>query len=79
MPATSIEDTGAKIGDTVRCVKMLETGQPGRFHEGNTYQVVMEAGALKAFSHLTDPTIKGKSVPMAWRGYGFEWELVGAA
>jgi hypothetical protein len=73
MRADTIEGTGAKPGDHVRCVKDRD-GINHRFFVGQVYRVVEFCGKPGVFP-MHGEAKELKYFP-AMRGYGFEWELV---
>jgi hypothetical protein len=72
MRADSIEGTGAKPGDKVKCVK--DRDDVPRFHVGEVYNVVSFCGKPAVFSRFGDKKESRYMPP--FRGYGYEWELV---
>lgn len=73
MRATSIEDTGAKPGDRVRCIGTLQTGESWRrFIEGMEYTVVDFCGTPSAHGRAEG----GRNSMIPARGWGYEWEKV---
>ena len=54
MTATSIAETGAKPGQWVKCVDILETGHPQRFRPGKSYPVVSILGRSQCYGELVD-------------------------
>lgn len=71
--AKSIEATGARPGDRVKCVGETPTGAgSGDFMPGQTYAVIDFCGAPCAMPHATRPNQQ----PLPRRGYGFLWKRV---
>jgi len=54
MAATSIADTGAKPGQWVKCLEMLENGHPQRFRPGKSNPVVDILGRAQCYGELVD-------------------------
>ena len=74
---TSIEATGAKPGDRVRCVGRTVTApEVPRFIEGDTYPVIDHCGRPAAHGktdYRASKSDTGWNIP--WLGLGYLWEL----
>lgn len=78
MAFDSIEATGAKAGDRVRCVSDRD-GHPCRLTVNQTYLVVPCGTSVGAHgnSNSRNRGLDGSPPFMVpFRGYGYDWELV---